>query len=138
MQILRPHMSATPQVMIDRMKKAGRFRPEPAYKSEDLDQWEKDHSMKLPQSFRTVLTAGSYEIANFYFHPLKQVSEFPDYVQFARWNDEEFAFYTGDSESDDRAVFVLQSGSSPFKRYSSFSEWFQSVTELTSQSNNPE
>lgn len=121
--------------IINKMKSAGRFNPRPTFTSGDLDQWEKDHSIKLSPAFREILTAGTYEIANFYFHPLKEIPEHPGYSVFAKWNDDEFGFK---SDGSDDGVFVLLKGEPPYRKFESFEAWFRSVVELTARTNNPE
>ena len=121
--------------IIEQMKTAGRFDPKPAYSSEDLDGWEKSHGMKLSDAFRSILTAGSYEIANFYFHPLIESADHPGFVLFAKWNDDEFGFK---SDGTDPGVYTLLKGEEPFKKHKDFETWFRNIAELTARTNNPE
>ena len=121
--------------LIEKMKQTGRFNPGAAFESSDLDKWESEHNMKLPDSFRTILTAGSYDIANFYFHPLKESVDFPGFVLFARWNDDEFALKIDNS---DEAVYVLLKGEQPYRKSDTFQEWFRTMADLTARTNNPE
>ncbi|MCB1164518.1 MAG: SMI1/KNR4 family protein [Leptospiraceae bacterium] len=122
--------------IIEEMKHTGRFIDRPSYSDADLDKWEKDHGCRFPESFRGILTQGSYEIANFYFHPLKESAEFPDFAIFAQWNDDSFAFKRGPEQ--DKAVFVLLSGEKPLQKFENFEQFFRNVAALTAQSNNPE
>lgn len=131
-------MTGNWQTLVDKMKRSGRYHEKPAYTASEIDQWQSTHSMKIPDSFRGILSSGSYDVANFYFHPLKEVTEFPGYVLFATWNDDEFAFKLDDPNEDDRPVYVLLSGSAPLRKYDSFIDWFAHICDLTHQSNNPE
>lgn len=121
--------------IIAKMKQSGRFIQEPGFRTEDLDQWEKEHNVKLPESFHAIMTAGSYDIANIYFHPLKESADFPGFLLFARWNDDEFAFK---SDGSDPGVYVLLKGEEPYRKSDSFEQWFSSMADLTARSNNPE
>ena len=112
-----------------------------------IQKWESEFAIRFPKSFACILTGGAYDIANFYFmEPALMSVESAggpgeEYVAFARWNEDRFAFRRSDLElsgPDNPAVYVLLNDEPPLKRYADFPAWFIEVAALADRPVNPE
>ncbi|MCR9141798.1 MAG: SMI1/KNR4 family protein [bacterium] len=128
---------------LTRLKEHGLFdQSATEFKTEDIRSWEEQFSLRFPKSFARVLTAGCYDIANFYFiEPVIIELESQEFLAFARWNDDRFAFAREDLSlegPDHPVVYVLLGDEPPLERYADFATWFQEVAALADRPVNPE
>ena len=122
---------------IQTLKEHGRYSAEAVHGERELREWERTLRFDFPQSYRSTVLGGSYDLANFYFRDPFIPDHFPGFVAFAEWNDDLFAFSAGDSGAEG-PVYVLLEGSQPLKKYADFGAWFASAVEMAERPINPE
>ena len=121
-------------------EKHGRYKEKPAYTHAELDFWEIHLGVPLPSSYRSTMKAGSFDTNNFNFiTPPYRAPGKKEYVVFARWNDNLFAFDSiHTSDTGDYPVVVLSGDFEPEKIYPNFKEWFAMVIDACIAPNNVE
>lgn len=126
--------------VIEMFKKEGRYKERPRFENAELDFWETNLGVPLPSSYRTALKAGSFDTNNFDFlTPPYRLSSRKEYIVFAKWNENLFAFDTIETgETGDYPVILLCGGYAPEVAYPCFKEWFSMVIDACIAPNNVE
>ncbi|MCB1175702.1 MAG: hypothetical protein KDK39_19160, partial [Leptospiraceae bacterium] len=120
---------------IQEFKNAGRFTTEPTFTETQIEGFEKDLNFIFPDTWKTVVTNGSYDQSTFYFEEPHAHAAHPDYVIFATWNDIGFGFCKADPKRQPHfyPVYVLSDDMQPERKYDDFNTWFQLVFEIANQ-----
>lgn len=119
--------------IIDEIKKTGKYDEKPVFTKEDINQFETSLKFAFPEDYKTVVTSLEPEIANFYFIKPYRHARKQNYIIFAEWTEDQFAF----NENDYSIVTILDNDDTG-KRWKHFSEWMKYVWEMSNSPINPE
>jgi len=119
--------------IIESIKKSGKFGESPVFSKEQIEEFEKALNFSFPEDYKKLVTTIDPEIVNFYFvepyrHPLKK-----NYIIFAEWTEDVFAF----DDKNYKIVTILKNDDSG-KTWNNFLEWIEYVWFMSSTPVNPE
>jgi len=119
--------------IIESIKKSGKFGESPVFSKEQIEEFEKALNFSFPEDYKKLVTTIDPEIINFYFvepyrHPLKK-----NYIIFAEWTEDVFAF----DDKNYKIVTILKNDDSG-KTWNNFLEWIEYVWFMSSRPVNPE
>jgi len=119
--------------IIESIKKSGKFGESPVFSKEQIEEFEKALNFSFPEDYKRLVTTIDPEIVNFYFvepyrHPLKK-----NYIIFAEWTEDVFAF----DDKNYKIVTILKNDDSG-KTWNNFLEWIEYVWFMSSRPVNPE
>jgi hypothetical protein len=119
--------------IIESIKKSGKFGESPIFSKEQIEEFEKALNFSFPEDYKKLVTTIDPEIVNFYFvepyrHPLKK-----NYIIFAEWTEDVFAF----DDKNYKIVTILKNDDSG-KTWNNFLEWIEYVWFMSSRPVNPE
>jgi hypothetical protein len=119
--------------IIESIKKSGKFGESPIFSKEQIEEFEKALNFSFPEDYKKLVTAIDPEIVNFYFvepyrHPHKK-----NYIIFAEWTEDVFAF----DDKNYKIVTILKNDDSG-KTWNNFLEWIEYVWFMSSRPVNPE
>jgi hypothetical protein len=119
--------------IIESIKKSGKFGESPVFSKEQIEEFEKALNFSFPEDYKKLVTTIDPEIVNFYFvepyrHPLKK-----NYIIFAEWTEDVFAF----DDKNYKIVTILKNDDSG-KTWNNFLEWIEYVWFMSSRPVNPE
>ena len=114
-------------------KMTGRFDQEPTFTSDQIAQWEAKLSVQFPESYKRVVTSGSYDKATFHFVEPYLDPDQGSFLVFAIWNDVKFAFDIQSQTNTKQPVYILMGSKKPDNRYDDFITWFHLVFELANR-----
>ena len=119
--------------MIESIKNSGKYGESPVFSKEQITKFEKDLNFSFPEDYKKLITTIDPEIVNFYFvepyrHPIKN-----NYVIFAEWTEDLFAF----DDKNYKIVTILENNDSG-KTWDNFLEWIEYVWQMSSRPVNPE
>lgn len=127
------------QDIMENFRRLNRFSDQPTWKPETVDQWANQLRVRLPESYRRVVTTGSYDKGNFGFVPLELTGSHNNLLIFGAWNDDRFAFDLSRQRGDGEApILVLLPDLDPEERFADFPGWFENVLKTSSEAVNPE
>lgn len=134
--LIRQHEKNETQMIantIKDFKKTGRFDQQPTHSPEEIEKWEKELNISFPETYKKVVTSGSYDKATFHFIKPEFHPKHKQFLVFASWNDVSFAFDTGAVNPANPPIYILMDGMNPENRYDDFTTWFHLIFELASQ-----
>jgi hypothetical protein len=119
--------------IIESIKKSGKFGESPVFSKEQIEEFEKALNFSFPEDYKKLITTIDPEIINFYFvepyrHPHKK-----NYIIFAEWTEDVFAF----DDKNYKIVTILKNDDSG-KTWNNFLEWIEYVWFMSSRPVNPE
>lgn len=119
--------------IIEEIKKTGKFGEKPIFSREDLQNFEASLKFTFPEEYKNIVSTLEPEIANFYFikpyrHPIKK-----NYIIFAEWTEDRFAF----NENDYSIVTILDNDDTG-KKWNQFIDWVRYVWDMSNKPINPE
>jgi hypothetical protein len=113
---------------IENFKTKGLFSTLPTFSAEEVGAWDKKFG-PLPEDYKETLLAGSYDKGTFHFVEPYEYKGNSDWLVFAVWNEDEFAF----DRSADWPVVVVTETLEPDVTDEHFGEWFARVYAMVSK-----
>jgi hypothetical protein len=106
----------------------------PRYSDEDIQLFEKNIGIALPEDYKTVMKAGYIDKGNFHFVTPNKYNLDDTLIVFGSWNDDLFMFDTKEGNGNyPVCVTVGSKDKHPEKRFSDFYTWFESVLKANAQ-----
>ncbi len=121
------------QEIIQSIKKSGFYSEKAIFSKEELKTLEKNLNYQFPDDYKILVSTIEPEIVNFYFIKPYRSKLNENYIIFAEWTNDKFAFYT----KDNSIITIMDEDDSGMK-WGNFTEWFNYVWKMSQRPTNPE
>lgn len=124
--------------IIEGFKKYGRYSETGLFTAEIIKKWEAEFKLELPEDYKTMISAGSFDKGTFHFQELTEYSHDNAYIIFARWNENLFLFKKSDLNRAESQVYLATNDSNTEKKYDTFYDWMTMVFNTIIRPGTPE
>lgn len=124
--------------LLGKFKNLGFFYQEVLYSKQQIEGIEKELKSQLPEDYKYFVSAGTTEKANFEFQLPHRFSGDAEYIVFARWNDELFAFKGKEGSAMSEVVYIMEEDTKPEVAFNSFIGYVQALFIAEKTVNNPQ
>jgi len=124
--------------LLQKFRSVGYLNEQPLYSLDQLNGIEKEVNSKFPQDFKSFITAGNPDRANFEFQLPHRWSFDNEYIIFARWNDELFAFKAKEGSPMSKVIYIMEEDTKPEVAFNDFIGYIQAIFIAEKTKNNPQ
>ncbi|MFN3605183.1 MAG: hypothetical protein ACK4UJ_10775 [Leptonema sp. (in: bacteria)] len=119
--------------LIQQIKESGKYGEIPVFTPEQIKEFEEKLQFSFPEEYKTLVTKLEPDIANFYFVLPYPYTLNPDFIIFAEWTNDVFAFHKKDSK-----IYTILKDNQNGMQWKDFLHWFRYIWEMSAKPINPE
>lgn len=126
-------MNLAIEMIIQQIKKSKKYSEQPIFTKEEVEEFEKDLKFTFPEEYKLLVTHLEPDIANFYFVTPYRYDFKKNFIVFAEWTDDVFAF-----DEKDYTVHTILEDKQDGMTWKDFTHWMNYIWEMGNKPINPE